>query len=561
MKRPLRARYGARDNMHALLAWDGDPARLPDNLADLTDKPPNASAPGDRWWPSVGCGPLDDWWALWWTQPDDEATRAGMVRSEVALWHLDEIGDVTDLLPVLHALSGRTSLPTPPDARLGAVVEALMTADRRRPVYLDLETWPAVLAALWLRLWPVARRAFSARVAISPPQGGESVAPPWLFGVPPDRAPQWLDHPVIAPTTDSPLGRAARWFVGGEDPTLAEVLAACGERPADPGWLARPARAADHLDRLRERSGPTNAIALLRTLISLAPTPDAAATLKTEAQTILISKLAEASPDVVLLLANLDLPRLPDNAALESELRSWFDRHVPRLPAQSIRPLLDRLAQPAVQAWWSANLHSALAAGMNGADPRWPQAALRWFGEAICPPLLAEVVPSTPQLEERMLAAATAADLPTSSLPAVRERASERGWSRLHAWAAYHSLPPDQALRAQRTFPGDPTPGLTFLVEHVPGAAVVEEAWRYPDDAFTTLAATRTSRDPALLRPLDPAMPAWRSLWTAHIAAGGSIWPPGADRRSGAAQASGRPYATGWFAGLSAEQAGGCHGV
>ena len=148
MKRPLRARYGARDNMHALLAWDGDPARLPDNLADLTDKPPNASAPGDRWWPSVGCGPLDDWWALWWTQPDDEATRAGMVRSEVALWHLDEIGDVTDLLPVLHALSGRTSLPTPPDARLGAVVEALMTADRRRPVYLDLETWPAVLAAL-----------------------------------------------------------------------------------------------------------------------------------------------------------------------------------------------------------------------------------------------------------------------------------------------------------------------------------------------------------------------------------------------------------------------------
>ena len=234
----------------------------------------------------------------------------------------------------------------------------------------------------------------------------------------------------------------------------------------------------------------------------------------------------------MLLLANLDLPRLPDNAALESELRSWFDRHVPRLPAQSIRPLLDRLAQPAVQAWWSANLHSALAAGMNGADPRWPQAALRWFGEAICPPLLAEVVPSTPQLEERMLAAATAADLPTSSLPAVRERASERGWSRLHAWAAYHSLPPDQALRAQRTFPGDPTPGLTFLVEHVPGAAVVEEAWRYPDDAFTTLAATRTSRDPALLRPLDPAMPAWRSLWTAHIAAGGSIWPPGADRRA-----------------------------
>lgn len=518
--------------MHALLELDGDPACLPVDLAGLTDQPPNADLPGDRWWPSVGCGPIEDLWAIWWTQPDDEAARAGMVRSEVALWSLDEIGGVTDLLPVLHTLSGQTSLPTLSVELLGAVVEALMTSDRRRPVLLDLDVWPAVLAALWVRLWPAARRAFSARVAISPPQGGESVAPPWIFGVPPDRAPQWLGHPIVLRTTDVKLSRAASWFVGNEDTTLTEVLTACGGRPAKLEWLVKPARAADHLDRLRERSSPTNAVALLRTLITLAPTRDHAESIKREALTILTAGFAELSADVALSLANLDLSPLPEDVDLAASLRAWAYHRTPDLPSESMQQLLDRLARPDVQAWWSASIRAGFATGMEATEHRWLTAALRWLGEATSPALLVELIPTTAQLEDRLLAVTTDANPAASSLLAIREHARERGWSRLHAWAVLNSLAPDQALRAQRTFPGDTMPGLRFLVEHLPGAAIVEEAWRHPDDAFTALTATRTLHEPALLKPLDPASPAWRSLWTAHLAAGGLPWPPDTDRRA-----------------------------
>lgn len=532
MSCPRWARFGARDNMHALLELDGDPARLPVDLAGLTDQPPNADLPGDRWWPSVGCGPIEDLWAIWWTQPDEEAARAGMVRSEVALWSLDEIGDVTDLLPVLQTLSGQTSLPTLSVELLGDVVEALMTSDRRCPVLLDLDVWPAVLAALWVRLWPAARRAFSARVAISPPQGGESVAPPWIFGVPPDRAPQWLGHPIVRRTTDMKLSRAASWFVGNGDSTLTEVLTACGERPAKLGWVVKPARAADHLDRLRECASPANAVALLRTLITLAPTRDHANSLKCEALTVLSAGFARMSADVALSLANLDLSPLPEEVDLAASLRTWAYHQTPDLSSDSMQQLLDRLARSDVQTWWSASIRAGFAAGMEAAEHRWLTAALRWLGEATSPALLVELIPTTAQLEDRLLAVTIDANPAASSLLAIREHARERGWSRLHAWAAFKSLAPDHALRAQRTFPGDAMSGLRFLIERLPGAAIVEEVCRYPDDAFIALAATRTLHEPALLNSLDPASPAWRSLWTAHLALGGLRWPPDADRRA-----------------------------
>lgn len=116
MNRPLLARYGAQDNRHALLDWEGHPAEPPADLLGLTDKPPGSYAPGDRWWPSVGCGPVEGWWALWWTQPDEQARRGGMVRSEVALWRLDEVGAVDDLRPVMESLGGQGSILLPAGA-------------------------------------------------------------------------------------------------------------------------------------------------------------------------------------------------------------------------------------------------------------------------------------------------------------------------------------------------------------------------------------------------------------------------------------------------------------
>lgn len=532
MTLPLRARYGAKDDMHALLEWDGHPGRLPGDLLGLTDKPPGSYGPGDRWWPSVGCGPVGEWWALWWTRPDEQARRGGMVLSEVALWRLEEVGTVDDLRPLLESLGGGAPIAIPSDELLGAVVDALLAQHPRQPIVLDLDLWPGILAALWLRFWPAVRQMFSARVAISPPQSDESVNPPWIFGVPPERAPQWWQHPRIFAAPGTPqFSRATRWLVGDDDPIFAVMLAACPSLPANLGYLGQVARAADRLDVLREQPDPQRALNLLRTLIALAPGPDDAIVLKTEALTILAHGLADAPANIVLSLTNLDLAHLPSGVALESAIGAWTSRWVPELPIAEALQLLNRLSPDQAYPWWQQAVGASVLGGLIHAEPRWSKVALRWLGQPNADVALQALLPATGAVEQCILDVAFNTEMDVPALQQIRRQAVKRKWSRLHAWAVMEAQPPSEALRIQRTFPGDPLAGLVLLVERLPGSAVVNEAISNPDLQVTALVARRTAREPELMGPLDAALPAWRALWTAHVTAGGMPWPPGANRQ------------------------------
>lgn len=518
--------------MHDLLDWEGHPARLPAELLGLTDKPWGSYAPGDRWWPSVGCGPVGEWWALWWTQPDEQARRGGMVRSEVALWRLDEVGAVDDLRPVMESL-GQGPISLPSTELLGAVAEALISPNAGPPVLRDLDVWPGVIVALWARLWPEARRAFSARVAVSPPQSGESVAPNWIFCVPPERTPQWSGHPLItaAPGKMS-LSRAARWLVGEADSSFDEVVAACPSLPGNLGHLGRVARAAERLEHLRKVPEPEQALALLRTLLALGPTPNAAAALKTEGLGALVRGLTDASSALVRSLANIDLACLPEGRTLESALEAWISRRAPALPLDEAVLLLEMLLPDQAKNWWWQAVHTSLSRGLMNPEPRWARAALHWLGLSKAAGVLQTLLPATEEVEQRLLDVTSGVELAKTALQQLREQAAERGWSRLHAWAVMQALSPQEAFRAQRAFPGDPFAGLVLLIEHLPGATIVEEAVTKPDMQLTGLVAQRTARDPELLGPLDASHPAWRALWAAHVRAGGVCWPPGANREA-----------------------------
>lgn len=531
MNRPLRARYGARDNMHALLEWEGHSARLPVDLLGLTDKPPGSHAPGDRWWPSVGCGPLEGWWALWWTVPDQQARRGGMVRSEVALWRLEEVGAVNDLRSVMESLSGQASIPVPSIDMIGAVAEALLAPNPGRPVLRDLDLWPGVIAALWARLWPEARRAFSARVAVSPPQGGESVTPPWLFGVPSDRALQWSGHRVIPAAPGlTQLTRAARWLVGESDPTFNEVLNASPSLPAELGTLRTVARAADRLELMREGPDPQRALDLLRTLLVLAPTAETAGSLKREGLSVLERGLAEAPASLVLFLANFKLADVPSGGILESELKAWVSRRAPELPIEDVSKLLEMLSPGKAESWWQEAILTSFSAGLANAEGSWTKAALHWLGLSRPADVLLAILPTTEEIEQRLLDATSGVELTEAALPQLRRQAIERKWSRLHAWAVMQSMSPQEALRAQRTFPGDPFAGLALLAERLPGTTVVEETISRPDTTLISLVARRTAREPDLLGAMDVSHAVWRTLWAAHVKAGGAHWPPGVSR-------------------------------
>lgn len=527
MIEPRRAVYGVKDNMHAVLAWDG-PA-LPPLLAGLTDRPPGSLAPGEAWSPSVGCGPVESWWALWWTVPDVDAPRSGMVRSEVALWRLEDVAEVSDLRPVMSLLSG-CEIASPAPELLATVAAALLAESTSPPVVADLAQWPGILAALWQPLWPAARRAFAARVALSPPQGGDSILQPWLFATPAERAPQWWEHPVVrAGAAEQAGGRGVAWLCGEADASLAEIVASSGEL-ASRSAIRRAVRAADRLDAMRHAPGAGVAVDLLRTLTTVAPRPELATALKREAMTLVERDLPGGSFALLFSLANLDATAFPAGALPAAAVRTWVGRHACDLEDSDLAALMTALAPPRRAAWWSAAALDALRTGLTCTEPRWAAAAVRWLGRSDSSLLVRELLPET--VEQPLVDAAPLAKLTPAQLAVIRDVARERHWPLLHAWTVMHALPPAEAFQAQHGFRPDPLPGLALLVDRLPGDAVVAETVKGAEPRLVPMTVNRTLRDPGLMRYLDPSLRGWRTLWAAHVSAGGSAWPPGVDRQA-----------------------------
>ncbi|MCX7094699.1 MAG: hypothetical protein NTY50_14800 [Methylobacter sp.] len=527
MTPPLRARYGAKDNSHGLLEWAGQPGSLPPELLSLTDKPPGYHSPGERWWPSLGCGAVGDWWALWWTVPDDTVSRAGMVRSEVALWRLDKIGAVTDLRPVLSSLSGLESIAATSPELLGAVAEALVSSESKRPpVVADLASWAGIIADLWPRLWPEARCDFSARVAVSPPQSGESVAPPLLFCVPAQRLPEWSGFSVVHVNSGvKPISRAALGLMGADDATFNEVLKACNSISSDLKKLSTVARAADRLDKLRECSKAQNALELLRTLTVLASTPDVATILKTEALQTLNDGFSEAQPNFVFLLKNLDPRSLPIESLPEAALIMWVSCQATCLSVNEAQQLLTGLGENQAQTWWQRSVRKALSDGLANPDKQWAKSALNWLGLPNCAEILNGILPFSEIVEDSLLDVSTETSLSETALRQLQAQTLVRQWPRLHAWTVMKAFSPAEAFRLQRQFAGNMLAGLKYLVEHLSGRDVIDEVISTPDNQLIQLVAQRTVREPQLLQDLDVSHAAWRELWAAHIAAGGDYWP------------------------------------
>ncbi|MFV8750204.1 effector-associated domain EAD1-containing protein [Nannocystaceae bacterium ST9] len=529
MIEPLRARYGDVNRGHNILEWTGQ-GNLPSVLLGLTDKPTGTRGPDDRWWPSVGCGAFEGWWALWWTIPDRGAQRAGMVESEVALWPVASIGEVADLLPVLATMAGRDSITMPSDDYLGAIVEALVRGGEP-PVLADLDVWPGVLAALWLRLSPTDRQTFSARVAMLPPQGGDSVMPPSLFVTRSDRTLQWPCERVITQhTTPAELSRAARWFLDREDPTIADLLDGCPDLEWQMNRLPTLARAADEIDQMNATSDPVYALYALRTLIAIAPNPLHAVEPKRAALRFLGAGLPTANLQFILALRNIKESAVQTLGDLNDGVRAWVDRGTPSLNAADAARLLSELDPDRAEPWWTETVSNGLGAALRLPKGTWAKAVLCWLALPACATALRELLPTTADVEDALFMAVSGLDWTSEASPLLLSEVRRRGWSRLHARVAIATQPAREAIRIQRASQLDEDPGLEVIVELVAGQDLVQEAVDNPDTRFVGLVARRTVRQPELLAPLDPQNPAWRGLWEAHIKAGGEPWPPRADR-------------------------------
>ena len=379
-------------------------------------------------------------------------------------------------------------------------------------------------------MWPEARQSFSARVALSPPQGGDSVAPPWLFGIPSTRSSEWSRHRLVnvnAATKTS--NRAAAWLMGENDPTFETIKEACHFRAANLKSLGTIARAAAHLDKMQNAQQPQQALDLLRTLVILAPDINTAEDLKVNALQKLSDGFTNGSATWAMSLANLGCA-LPETYLPSSALSLWTSQNAATLSVGESAKLLEKLSPKQAENWWQQAVQNTLTEGLANPDKPWAKAALCWLSLANCAQVLKAILPATEKLETALLAATSDITLSEADLQQIKAQTIARCWSRLHAWTAEKLFSAHEAFQSQRRFPSDPWPGLAYLVVHLSGLAVIEEAIATPDQQFISLVAQRTAKEPQLLQGLDASQSAWRKLWAAHVSAGGILWPTNVNR-------------------------------
>lgn len=528
---PIRATYGEANQTHGILTCSADPNLLPPILLDLTDKPPGYTSSGETWGPSVGCGPIGQWWALWWTEPDPSASRAGMVMSQVALWPLDAIGEVHELSKELEVLNGGKPIALPSTSVVALAAEALIADAALPPVFGNLQLWPGLLAMLWEPLWPEARQAFSARVAISPSQGGESVAPPWLYGVDSGRLLEWTNSPVItsAAHETGSSSRAARWLTGQPDPVLRELLESGTSLGSTLSTLRRIARVADHLEALRQFPDATTSIYLLRALLSVSSDREELRIFKQEAVSVLATTAPDALPSVIVSLANIPREQLPDGARLDEIVTSWVTNVLPNTSFADADTFLTRLDEGTAQEWWLSAARSGIAGGLYSSSERWNAFLLGWLSERLHARFIATLGVFTDATEQQLLTIASSSVLSAYQISNLLQNANTLGWSGIHAVAALQGRTVVEALQAQLAFHPDPSLGLSIMVDRIFGKELIESTVSISNPTLSYLVAIRTSKEPELLATLDLGVPAWRALWEFHVDLGGVPWPASVD--------------------------------
>lgn len=532
IKEPLRAVYGCNNNSHELLSWNGN-TPPPRELLGLTDKPGGHITPKEKWWPAVNCGPVGDWWVLWCIEPDADAPRGGMVKSIAFLWDLNDIHELNDIQHYIYQLVNPKECKAPPPDLLMNVANELIY-NSHILVIEAIESLPLIIARLWKNLWGDARKAFSIRVAFTPPQVLIGLRQPTLYCVPSSVVNQWYlpDVSLISSSTTTNGSRAASYLLDEiyDDSTLQEVLLCCGELTGDIRILSKIARTADNIDLYRKCSTLTNTILALRTVITCFPSSEHAIEIKNDLLAS-IKKLMVNSSDAsdVLTMCNLSDDSIPQRNMPKAELSIWVENQFVSLNQDQLGKFLERAQPDKSTSWWLQAVVNGVRALVNNSTVS--NKILFWLTMENFQRIFLGLSPVRNDLEQSLFENAINSDFSIESLRRLKNISIDKNWAKLHAWAALSIYDEEQVYEKQKNSMSNWTEGLPFLVENLSVQHAVNLLREKAFSPFTDLLVARTLKEPIILNLIDITEKESFQLWQKQLNSGGIFYPPSTEKR------------------------------
>ena len=536
MIRPYQAVYGAKNSAHEFLQWDHPTEQPPKALLGLTDKPPGHLSPQDIWWPAFGCGPIDDWWCMWWVTPDHESARKGMVRSKVMLWKLSEIHKVDDLLSYIEELSDNMfdSLQTECPL-LQAASEALISCKEGQLVSLRESNlrYVKLVGLLWKQLWPDAKRSFSARYAVTPPQKQTNQQCCSIYCVPQSHINQWkTDNVIVVPNDVDASSRGALYLAHGTDDTIKKIISESPPNRAQLNVMSMIARCADRLDKFKQKPTVECALNLLRTLIALYPEENEAINLKYDALTFINEGVDENHIESILGFANLNSTAFSSNMLPKTALSKACSKLFKTLSPEGMQPFFERTSNTQVQTWWKSCVQQELKNIIQTTTPSANRRLVSWLGQDSAAAALQGLIKMDDTMENLLVDSASSGQLTSKNIANIQSFALEVKWSKLFAWCLLNSELPEEPFFTLNELFGKKSCGHSYLVQHLPIEVIVNEVLSGSSNITFEEAAIRTKNNPSILLDLDITISEAMKLWLAHIAADGEPWPCGINQEA-----------------------------
>jgi hypothetical protein len=531
---PLCAKYGFKNNSHDFLEWDGDD-KPPRELLGLTDKPAGHMIPKEQWWPAVSCRQVGEWWAIWSIIPDQEAPRAGMVKSKVFLWPINEISKVNNLDKYISILVGDEQKPLLKTEQY--FIDDLLnelTANDKNLIIDSVRLVPHIINILWKNLWDEAKVNFSVRVSFTPPQAFNSAKHPTFYCVPSSLTNQWFNQNVkiIAPQVGTELSRAARYLNDNNDVTLSELIKVCGQRSGNIKLLGRLARAADNIDICRRDNDADSIISALRSIISCAGMPSEALAIKSELLLALKVHFEKnsISVDQVLSLGNLSEDNILEEKLPKKELLNWISHYLPSVIPDKLTSIFERCSPKKSRDWWWESVEGGIKRlfDTTNADDK----LINWLSMGAFSSLAAKFIYVSKDADNRIFTLAKAKQPSSSELKKLESIAINQCFPQVYSLVIHQLYSEISVISKQIGSMNGWEKGLPYLVEHLAGSTLLE-AIELEELAFIIpQVSERCKEDTGIIKKLDIDKKGAFTLWCLQLENNGIFYPSLADKNS-----------------------------
>lgn len=526
-----QALYGADRGGHAYLRGS-DTTLVPifKALAWAADLP--STVPANVAWQAYLRGlAVDSYYVLIYTQPDESATRAGMVVSRAAFIPLSELANLDDLSPVARALrepllegqsiepfivkageaeDNRPSLNIP--SLVASAANGFVTGKQLPLVHFGQQGFDDAMLDLWRRLPGELRAQMSFGLSFGPQdtEGRQLLVvctPDALSG-------RWVGFTAVSDTSDAgALTPAASALLNVSQGRQVRDFAARLDYPLD------SFRALSLLEQAhRAFSGGTSVqdhINAVRLLASLSKPNDKGLTVKAEALRKLVSQADVMTMSEVRSLRNLDLSAFPNPSVFWKRVEHWASNDMVQAASDVTlagQTLADAVSMNAVDEWCNS-----VVAGIREAlgRPQVPEALMHsiWKAFELAPSnvsQLLDLLKGSSEVETELCAAAPD-NLSSSVAEALVDAAAQRRlWTVCGTVLAIRHAPV-MAVECLLGLPfksKDASGVVAALSRATPGQKVAA-ALRHDDVRVTEVASRACVQDPTLLRNFDILEPVW----------------------------------------------------